>query len=126
MVSPDLHAQIQELTVEIAVLKSQLQDDARALEKQAREYERRLGELNHAHARALETAHNYVTRDIHDQINRELGDRISRNETELVSIRESMATSRGKSTAYAAMAAAVFGVLTFMASIWRWIESSIR
>ena len=35
----------------------------RALEKQAVEYERRLSDLNHAHERAQEVAHTYVSAD---------------------------------------------------------------
>lgn len=37
-----------------------------ALEKQAAEYERRLDELNHAHARALNDRESFVTKDVFD------------------------------------------------------------
>lgn len=41
--------------------KSWRTDDHHALELQAAEYERRLADLNHEHARAQETAQTYVT-----------------------------------------------------------------
>jgi hypothetical protein len=47
-------------------LEAQLQSSDRALEMQAREYERRLTELNHAHARALEAQAGTVPREVYD------------------------------------------------------------
>jgi hypothetical protein len=56
----------------ITRLEAQLQSSDRALEMQAREYERRLGELNHAHARALEAQNTTVTREVYDINKREM------------------------------------------------------
>lgn len=72
----DLHASIQELTVEIAILKTRLKASDIALEVQSREYERRLEELNHLHKRAEVDRAQYVTRELHDQLNSELLSRI--------------------------------------------------
>ena len=47
-----LRASVQELMVEVAVLKSRLETSKEALTIQSIEYERRLGELNHAHSKA--------------------------------------------------------------------------
>lgn len=68
----DLHASIQELTVEVAVLKTRLKSSELALEIQSREYERRLEELNHSHQAAVVDRAQYVTRELHDQLNQEL------------------------------------------------------
>jgi hypothetical protein len=43
--------------------KSESRSVRRALKLQAKEYERRLNSLNHAHEQAVETAHTYVTLD---------------------------------------------------------------
>jgi GTP1/Obg family GTP-binding protein len=43
--------------------KSERKAVQRALKIQAKEYERRLDSLNHAHEQAVETAHTYVTLD---------------------------------------------------------------
>lgn len=40
---------------------------AKALELQAKEYERRLAELNHAHDRAVTVQHTYVTQEKYDE-----------------------------------------------------------
>jgi hypothetical protein len=55
-----------EYSVRIAVLETKLTaaDEARAL--QAREYERRLSDLNHAHAQAEARNANFVRMDIYD------------------------------------------------------------
>lgn len=78
----DLHASIQELTVEVAVLKTRLKASEIALDIQSREYERRLEELNHSHQAAVVDRAQYVTRELHDQLNRELLARIEILRTE--------------------------------------------
>ena len=68
---------ITSLTTEVAVLKEQIkglrelivqQDKSveKALELQAREYERRLDDLNHAHKQAVETQATFVSREVYD------------------------------------------------------------
>jgi len=49
----------------LAVLEERLRGMDRALELQAREYDRRLHELNHAHEQAVEVQHTYVTEEVH-------------------------------------------------------------
>lgn len=68
----DLHAQIQELSVEVAVLKTRLGASESALSLQAKEYERRLESLNSAHQQAEKVQHTYVTREMHDQLYAEM------------------------------------------------------
>lgn len=61
-----------EQAVRIALLEAKLvaADEARGL--QAREYERRLTELNHAHARAMEERGTFASRELHDSFEREM------------------------------------------------------
>lgn len=66
------HATIQELHVEIAVLKVKNDEREKALIKQAIEYERRLNDLNHAHAQAQEVQNTYLPREIHEKAQSEL------------------------------------------------------
>ena len=69
-----LEAQIQFL--ESRVEAQQLANE-RALSIQAREYERRLDELNHAHATAVQTLATYIPREIADKRFDELLGKIS-------------------------------------------------
>lgn len=48
----DAHAQVQELYTEVKVLQARLVEKENTLKLQAAEYERRLQDLNHAHAEA--------------------------------------------------------------------------
>ena len=50
--------------VEVAVLKARIDEKDRALSIQAKEYERRLEDLNNAHARAERVLGTYVPREI--------------------------------------------------------------
>lgn len=61
-----------EYAVRIAVLETKLQsaDEARVL--QAREYERRLQDLNHAHQQAVDRNATFVSRELYDSGVREL------------------------------------------------------
>jgi len=55
---------------ELRALRTQIETvrmgDMRALELQAKEYERRLDELNHAHTKAALRDATFVTRELHD------------------------------------------------------------
>ena len=68
MENGDLHKTIQELTIEVAVLKTRVNGKEEALRIQAAEYERRLDDLNHAHALARQTLATYLPREIFDKI----------------------------------------------------------
>ncbi len=57
---------VQELMVDVAVLKTRLEEANRALERQAGEYERRLGQLNDSHDRAERVLSTYLTRESFD------------------------------------------------------------
>lgn len=48
------------------------EETSNSLKLQAREYERRLGELNHAHAQAEQRNQNYVSKEIFDAVIREM------------------------------------------------------
>lgn len=65
-------AEVQELMVEIAVLKTRLTESEKAMSLQASEYARRLDELNHSHANMNNDRAKYVTRDLHDQLYQEM------------------------------------------------------
>ena len=67
---------MQELFVEIAVLKERLLGNDRALDLQATEYERRLDVLNHSHAEAKRVLDTYVTREIYEKDYASFDDRI--------------------------------------------------
>ena len=54
-------------SLEIVALREQLQGIREARDLQAKEYERRLGELNHAHARAEASSQHFVPRELHDK-----------------------------------------------------------
>ncbi len=54
---------VQELLVDVAVLKTRLDEAHRALERQAAEYARRLGELNQSHERAERVLTTYLPRE---------------------------------------------------------------
>lgn len=53
-----------ELRTQIAVLENVVKNLERAIERQALEYERRLGELNHAHAQAMERNAEFIRREV--------------------------------------------------------------
>lgn len=66
--------------VRLALLEQQLAFEKEARNTQALEYERRLGELNHAHAEAIRVQHTYVAEDIYDRDHRELAGRLEKLE----------------------------------------------
>lgn len=68
----ETHATIQELLVEIAVLKTKNDEREKALIKQASEYERRLEILNHAHQEAQRVLNTYLPREIYEKSQSEL------------------------------------------------------
>ena len=59
------------LEVRLAVLEERVANRDDALALQAKEYERRLADLNHAHQLAEEKNRNYVTREVYDGTVRE-------------------------------------------------------
>ena len=68
MENGDLHKTIQELTIEVAVLKTRIDAKEHALAIQANEYERRLHDLNDSHKLARDTLATYLPREIFDKI----------------------------------------------------------
>jgi hypothetical protein len=75
--------------VRIAVLETQLAAAGDARDLQAREYERRLSDLNHAHQQASERNAEFVPRALHDSLEREL-------RTLIKSVDDSMAARLGR------------------------------
>ena len=65
--TPDVRVIWAELRFLRTLIEATRQGDMRALELQAREYERRLEELNHAHTKASVKDATFVTRDLHDR-----------------------------------------------------------
>ena len=76
MENGDLHKTIQELMVEVAVLKTRVNTKEDALKIQAREYERRLHELNDAHNLARTVLATYLPREIFDKEHQSLVSRV--------------------------------------------------
>ena len=76
MENGDLHKTIQELTTEVAVLKTRIDAKEEALGLQAREYERRLHDLNDAHKTARDVLKTYVPRELFDRDMAALSNRI--------------------------------------------------
>jgi ElaB/YqjD/DUF883 family membrane-anchored ribosome-binding protein len=65
---PNIH----ELDKLIAILQERLRSSDEALKSQAREYERRLQELNHAHAQQIARNAEYVPRESFDSRNAQI------------------------------------------------------
>lgn len=138
----DLHASIQELTVEIAVLKTRLKSSELALAIQSKEYERRLEELNHSHQAAIVDRTQYVTRELHDQLNKELLERIDRVRQDMTmfvchrefdpiaqqvklnteKFGEGLATLSTKNATIAAVIAAVIAIANLIFVIWHTLQ----
>ncbi len=65
--------------------KLQFENGEKALKLQAEEYERRLGDLNHAHNEAVEVQRTYIPREVYERAHGELVDRIGKIELALAS-----------------------------------------
>ena len=57
----------EQLRRKVAVLEERLRSMDKALALQAHEYDRRLGELNHAHEQAVQVQHTYVSEEVHER-----------------------------------------------------------
>jgi len=57
---------VNDLAIRVAILETQLEAAQMAMKLQAREYERRLDELNHSHAQQVARNANYVGREVWD------------------------------------------------------------
>lgn len=73
--------------VRLAILETLIAEMRRALDLQAREYERRLDDLNHAHQSAMEVQARYVTRELYEERHRELMRRMEKTEDEEITYR---------------------------------------
>lgn len=97
-------------TERIKRLEERIEAADRALALQAAEYERRLSSLNHAHEKAIEVQHTYVTQDKYEQnllsesekrefaldrVNEKFDDYIKRYELRQREIDQALAISRG-------------------------------
>lgn len=114
----NLRASVQELLIEVAVLKSRLDEARAALGTQAKEYERRLHELNNAHQRAEFVAKAYITREVHDQVYKELSQRILILSSDIVLLKEDIANNKGKSTTIFAGFAGFVALLGLIIGFW--------
>ena len=83
MENGDLHKTIQELTIEVAVLKTRIDAKEHALAIQAKEYERRLHDLNDAHRLARDTLATYLPREIFDKEHNALQNQVAYNAVRL-------------------------------------------
>ena len=86
MENGDLHKTIQELMVEVAVLKTRVNTKEDALKIQAREYERRLHELNDAHNLARNVLATYLPREIFDKEHSALQAKVEYNASRIETI----------------------------------------
>ena len=103
-----LRASVQELLVEVAVLKSRLNDSKDALNVQAKEYERRLSELNHAHTLAEKRDIQFVSRDLHDRLHITVGNLENR-----------ITAIESKNSVMYAVAAMVVALVSLAVTAWR-------
>ena len=92
MVEKDLHAQVQELMVELAVLNERLRSSDSALVMQRSESDRRLTELNHAHARAESVLNSFTPRELFERNAKDLSDRLERSAKETNEWRQKVET----------------------------------
>ena len=115
----DLRVTVQELTVEVAVLRERLHEHkltaSKALELQAKEYERRLDDLNHAHQQARETLQTYLPREIHDKEMRDLS--IWQR-----SVDTDRASNQGRTSAVTTILAILLSVVSIIAVAWNAIH----
>jgi hypothetical protein len=89
MENGDLHKTIQELSIEVAVLKTRVHGKEEALTIQAREYERRVHELNDAHNLARNVLNTYLPREIFEKEHASLEHKVEEVEREIQTITSS-------------------------------------
>lgn len=102
---------IQELLVEVAVLNIKVEERDKALKVQASEYERRLDDLNHAHAEAQRVLNTYLPREIHEK---------SQTEFRLwqTSVDKEMDQNRGRNSTFTSIAAAALSIAAIGLGLW--------
>jgi biopolymer transport protein ExbB/TolQ len=109
--------------VEIACIKERLIAGSTALALQAREYERRLEDLNHAHAQAVSVQKTYVTRELHDSIYNELTAKIAnlseKTDQRFSRLETTINKSVGQNATIAATVAAIVGLMGLLLGLWR-------
>lgn len=71
------HIPFTQISTDVAVLKEKIVGIERAISKQALEYERRLTELNHAHAQQVARNETYVPRETADANARTITERFN-------------------------------------------------
>lgn len=69
-----------DLEIRVALVEQQLRFEKEIREEQAKEYARRLDELNHAHAEAVRVQNTYVSEEVYDRDHRETRERIEKIE----------------------------------------------
>jgi len=115
-INGNLRVEVQELTVQIAVLYARLDSAKEALSLQANEYERRLETLNHAHQEARDVlktyGSTYLTIERHDRFYAEFIEWRRKVDEALTEIRAS--TLR-----YAAIITVIFTAVTLFLQVWR-------
>ena len=102
---------IQELLIEIAVLKTKIDASDKALLKQASEYERRLDSLNHAHAESQRVLNTYLPREIFEKS--QALEMIWRAKTD-----NELSQNRGRDNTFAAFGAIALSLTALATSIW--------
>jgi hypothetical protein len=106
-----------DLTLKVAVLEERIANANRALEKQATEYERRLGEVNHHLAVAKEKDREYLPRSVYEKSEDE-------HDTWRRTVSTRLDTMAGRDASKAAMLAltlSILGMLIGLTSlILRW------
>jgi hypothetical protein len=104
----------QDLILKVAVLEERIANAKETLDKQAKEYERRLDELNHAHERSIEDKLEFLEKSVyeksedeHDQWRRAVATRL-----------DVMAGKDATKAAMLALALAIIGVLASLVSLF--------
>lgn len=107
----ELRHTIQRMDKEVAVLQARLEEKEVALSLQAKEYERRLDDLNHAHALAKDALSTYIPREVYEKFVQDMSEW-----QKSVDIDRSQLTT--KNTAYAAITALIIALMSVAGTFW--------
>ena len=117
----DTRAAVQELTTEVAVLTERLHAHKEAANKalnlQAKEYERRLDELNHVLAREREKDKSYMPREIIEKWMEHID--IWRREVDV-----DRATNASRNSTYTSVLAVLLAIVSIAVSGWHFLYHS--
>lgn len=115
----ELRKAVNALEIEITRLQEQLNANHLATAKQAIEYERRLSELNHAHAQAKEALATYVPREVYEH--KQDADVLWKSIVD-----KELATNRGRNSMLVAIIAAAGSLAAFVGTVLNYISQIFK